>query len=98
MGLYFPKVGIVNGSNADMCSDVAGPSSSGSDNLFELSVAILLLFPPILALPAAILDLGVTTATILLFGAYYIIVHKDYCCRLLQKILKSQYLFNNHWY
>ena len=36
MGLYFPKVGNLNGSNADMCSDVSGPSSSSLDELFEL--------------------------------------------------------------
>ena len=34
---YFPEAGNVNGGNADMCSDVAGPSSSGSGDLFELS-------------------------------------------------------------
>ena len=28
MALYFPEVGNLNGSNADMCSDVAGPWSS----------------------------------------------------------------------
>ena len=39
-----------DGSNADMCSDVAGPLSSGSGDLFELSdrsnKTIILLFPP----------------------------------------------------
>ena len=34
---YFPEAGNLNGSNADMCSDVAGPSSSGSGDLSELS-------------------------------------------------------------
>ena len=34
---YFPEAGSLNGSNANMCSDVAGPSSSGSGDLFELS-------------------------------------------------------------
>ena len=28
MASYFPEVGNLNGTNADMCSDVAGPSSS----------------------------------------------------------------------
>ena len=37
MASYFPEAGNLNGSNADMCSDVAGPSSSGSGDLFELS-------------------------------------------------------------
>ena len=34
---YFSEAGNLNGRNADMCSDVAGPSSSHSRNLFELS-------------------------------------------------------------
>ena len=34
---YFPEAGNLNGSNADVCSDVAGPSSSSLGNLFELS-------------------------------------------------------------
>ena len=33
---YFPEAGNLDGSNADMCSNVAGPSSSGSGDLFEL--------------------------------------------------------------
>ena len=37
MALYFPEAGNLNGSNVDMCSDVAGLSSSGSGDLFELS-------------------------------------------------------------
>ena len=60
------------------CSDVAGPSSSGSGDLFELSdrsnetdPESLLLFPPLLALLAAILDLSVTTTSILPLGACY---------------------------
>ena len=56
-------------SNAD---DVAGPSSSGSGDLFQHSdrsnETIILLFPPILALRAAILDLKVTTTPILPSG------------------------------
>ena len=34
---WFPEAGNINCSNADMCFDVAGPSSSGSGDLFELS-------------------------------------------------------------
>ena len=34
---YFPEAGNLNGSNADMFSDVAGPSISGLGDLFELS-------------------------------------------------------------
>ena len=37
MALYFPESGNLNGSNFDICSDVAGPSSSGSGDVFELS-------------------------------------------------------------
>ena len=36
MALYFPEAGNLNDSNADMCSDVAGPSSSGTGDLFDL--------------------------------------------------------------
>ena len=49
------------------CSDVAGPSISGSGDLSVLSDRFLL-FPPLLILPAATLDLSVTTTTILLSG------------------------------
>ena len=37
MMLYFPEVGNSYGSNTNMCSDVAGPLSSGLGDLFELS-------------------------------------------------------------
>ena len=37
MASYFPKEGNLNGSDATMCSDVAGPLSSGSGDCFELS-------------------------------------------------------------
>ena len=36
MASYFPEAGNLNGRNTDMCSDVAGPSSSRSRDLFEL--------------------------------------------------------------
>ena len=35
-GVVFLQTGNLNGSNADMCSDVAGPLSSGSGDLFKL--------------------------------------------------------------
>ena len=35
---YFPEAGNLNGNNADMCSHVAWPSSSGSGDLFEPGV------------------------------------------------------------
>ena len=37
IALYFPKAWNLNGSNADMCSDVAGPLSSSLGVLFKLS-------------------------------------------------------------
>ena len=36
MASYFPAKGNLNGSNAKICSDVAGPLISGSGDLFEL--------------------------------------------------------------
>ena len=37
MASYFPEAGNFNDSNAEVCSDVAGPSSSSSSDLFEFS-------------------------------------------------------------
>ena len=37
MAQYFPAAVYLNSRNSDMCFDVAGPSSSGSGDLFELS-------------------------------------------------------------
>ena len=37
MALHFRKAGNLNGINAEVCPDVAGSSSSGSGDLFELS-------------------------------------------------------------
>ena len=37
MASYFPEAGNSNGGNADLSSNVAGPSSSGSGDLFQLS-------------------------------------------------------------
>ena len=72
MASYFTEAGNLKGSNADMCSDVAGPSSSGSDNLFQLSdgsnKTYPVLFPPLPALLAAILDLSVTSTPHCLSG------------------------------
>ena len=34
---YLLEAGILNGNNADMCSYVAGQSTSSSDDSFELS-------------------------------------------------------------
>ena len=45
MASYFPEAGNLNGDNADMCFDVAGPSNRGLGDLFEVSYPILLVFP-----------------------------------------------------
>ena len=37
MASSFPEAGNLNCNNIDMCSDVAGPSSSGPGGLFDLS-------------------------------------------------------------
>ena len=37
MASYFPEARDLNGRDADVCSDVAGPSDSGSVDLVELS-------------------------------------------------------------
>ena len=74
MASYFPEAENLNGSNADMCSDVAGPSSRGSGDLFDFSDRssqtniLLFLRLHVLALLAAILDLSVTTTPILPSG------------------------------
>ena len=72
MASYFPEVKNLNGSYADMCSDMAGPSSSGSGDLFELSdrsnKTFISLFPPLLALMAAILDLSMSATPTLPSG------------------------------
>ena len=74
MASYFPEVGNLNGSNADICSDVAGPSSSGSGNLFELpdwsNETIILLFSP--------LHFGFEHNSHTAFGTCYVITHKVY--------------------
>ena len=81
MASHFPEARNLHGSNADMFSDVAGPSSSGSGDLFELSGLdrsnknnpkslnkVMHYWPPCL-------DLSVTTAPILPFRACYVILH-----------------------
>ena len=75
-GGVFPEVGNVNGSNADVCSDVAGPSSSGSGDLIELSDRSYKSDPESFTLVAAMVDLSVTTTLILPFGACYVIMHR----------------------
>ena len=37
MASYFSEAENLNGSNAYMCSDAAGPSSGGSGDLFDIS-------------------------------------------------------------
>ena len=78
MGSFFPEAGNSNGSNAGMCSDVAGLLSTGSGDLFELSdrsnKTDPVVFSPLLALLVAILDLIVATTPILPFRACYVII------------------------
>ena len=38
MASFFPEAGNLNGSDADMCSDVAGPSSSGLGGFFSFQI------------------------------------------------------------
>ena len=45
MASYFPEAGNLNGINADMCSDVAGPSSSGSGDLLNFQIGQIKLIP-----------------------------------------------------
>ena len=82
MASYFPEVGNLNGSNNDICSDVAGPSISGSGDFFFFFLSFQIdhrsrtfTVLPQLVLPAAIWDLGVTNTTILAFQACYVIMH-----------------------
>ena len=38
MASFFPETGNLNGSNADMCSDVAGPSSNSSGDCLSSQI------------------------------------------------------------
>ena len=76
MGVVVPEAGNLNDSNANMCSDVAGPQPPGRLTLDLALDPVLLLFPPLIALLAAILDLSVTSTPILHFRACYVIMHK----------------------
>ena len=53
MASYFPEAGNLNGSNTDMCSDVAGRSRVAARATcfgFQISLdPVVLLFPPLLA-------------------------------------------------
>ena len=74
MASYFPEAGNLNGSNADMCSDEAGPSSSGSGDLFELSDSS----------GSRTLTISPTTSTTgchLVFERDYVIMHHIYSIR-----------------
>ena len=88
MASYFPEAGNLNGSNADMCSDAAGPSSGDSGDLFELSNSS----------RSRTFTISPTTSTtdrhlvyerdynlvaLLLFGECYVIMHKVYLSNFL---------------
>ena len=79
MASYFPEAGNFNNNNADMCPDVAGPSSSGSGDFLELSDSSNKSEPESLALLAAILDLRVTKLPYFLSGRVTTL-----CIKLLQ--------------
>ena len=70
MASYFPEEGNLNGRNADMCSDVDGPSSSGWGTRSNFQIGQILRTFTIFSATstAAILDLSVTATTILPFG------------------------------
>ena len=83
MASYFPEAANLNGSNADICSDVAGPWISGSGNLFELSdhrSRTFIISPSLVLVTGRHLgferDYNYHTA----FRAYYVIVHEVYHC------------------
>ena len=78
MASYFHEAGNLNGCNADMCSDMTGPSSSGSGALFDFGYSS----------RSRTFTISHTTSTtgrhlgferdyksILPFGARYVIVH-----------------------
>ena len=83
MASYSFEAGNLNGSNADMRSDVAGPPSSGSSDLFELShrsnETITLLFPPLTCTTDRHLGFERHYNSHTAFGACYVIMHKVYC-------------------
>ena len=82
--IQFPEApGNLNSSNVDICNDVARSSSGSSGDLFELWIWLYVpyfyYFLLLLARLVPILDLSVTTTTILPFAACYVIMHKVYC-------------------
>ena len=85
MASYFSEAGNLNGSNADMCSYAAGPSSSGSGDLLRSGFQIdqrscAFTISPITSTTGHHRCLSVTTTPILTFGASYVIMHiKIYC-------------------
>ena len=88
MASYFPEGGNLNGNNADMCSDVAGPLLSGLGNLFELSDRSQILYFyyfPTTGTTGCHLgfehDYNYHTA----FWACYVIIHKVYYAAVLLK-------------
>ena len=96
--LYFPIARNLNGGNTDMCTYVAGPLSKGSGDLFKLSYrsneTVILLFPPLLAQLAAIVDLSVTSTPILPSGRVtsscirsitFFVVHQQALVQILRK-------------
>ena len=85
-GVVFSVAGNLNGSDADMCCDVTGPSSSGSGDLFDFGSSsrsrTFTIFP---TTSTAGRHLGFERDYIckLPFVACYVIMHKVYYCGVL---------------
>ena len=81
MASSFPEAGNLNGSNADMCSDVAGPSRSGADDLFDFgssSRSRTFAISPTTSITGCHLGFELATTPILPFRACYVIMDKVY--------------------
>ena len=77
MAQYYPEAENLNGINADICSYVAGPSSSGWSDLFSRAYRSRN-FPFSPTANTTRHPGSVTTSPILPFGACYIVMHKVY--------------------
>ena len=82
MTSYFPEAGNLNGSNADISSDVAGPSRSGSGDMFELSDRsnkTYIYNSPTTNTTGRHLELERDYNSHTAFAPCYVIMHKVYC-------------------
>ena len=99
--VVFLRSGKFKGRNAYMCSDVAASSSTGSGDFVcsfrKVKYYVLLLFFPLPSLMASILDLSVTIATILPFGACYVIIHEVHSFHFFFSALEKEYRLLTHF-